>query len=183
MKDKYYIYKVYLGKDVVYVGKGKGKRYQHYLSGCSHNDKLNEIYFRHKLLGETKPVVKVTPMFDEDMALSAEHMYIRLDNPVCNKDLKTTTPEWYKCPEDECIRNFVFEELPFTNCHWRNLLQFTNLSDRQLKEVYDNVCEYSNVNLFNILCIAVYSSIIYNVKVSCELVNALVVCRDYVEGV
>lgn len=183
MSDKYYVYKVFVNDEIIYVGKGKGKRYEHTLSGCSHNDKLNEFYFRNKLLGEEKPYTEVFPMFDEEMAIAAEHMLILIHDPVCNKSLKTTKPDWYKCDIDQEIRDFVRDELPFTDCHWSNLLPFTSLSERQLSYMYSEVCEYEHLSTTDILSVATNSSIIYNKKVSCELVNALVVCRDYKAGI
>ena len=85
MEDKYYVYKVYVRGEVIYVGKGLGSRSKHVLSGKSHNVKLNEYYFRHKLLGDECPVVKKVKFFeDEAEALSYETYLIKDLLPDCN---------------------------------------------------------------------------------------------------
>lgn len=46
MSKKYYVYTWYYKGVPVYVGKGKGGRWRHGCSGCSHVKGLNEIYFK-----------------------------------------------------------------------------------------------------------------------------------------
>ncbi len=85
MNNKYYVYKVFLNKEVIYVGKGQGSRSSHVLSGKSHNSKLNEYYFRHKLLGEDLPFVKKVRFFEEEEeALNYETYLIKDLLPDCN---------------------------------------------------------------------------------------------------
>ena len=82
---KYYVYKVFLKDEVIYVGKGQGDRSKHVLSGKSHNVKLNEYYFKHKLLGEMLPFVKKVKYFEEECeALQYETYLIRDLLPDCN---------------------------------------------------------------------------------------------------
>lgn len=46
----YYVYVVFVEKKLKYIGKGKGKRYEHPTSGCSHVFGLNRDYFESKLI-------------------------------------------------------------------------------------------------------------------------------------
>lgn len=46
MSNNYYVYTWYYKGVPVYVGKGKGSRWKHGKSGCSHVRGLNEIYFK-----------------------------------------------------------------------------------------------------------------------------------------
>lgn len=46
MSNKYYVYTWYYKGTPVYVGKGKGSRWRHGDSGCSHVRGLNEIHFK-----------------------------------------------------------------------------------------------------------------------------------------
>ena len=59
--DKYYVYKVTVEDEIIYVGKGKGDRYKHATSGKSHNFKLNKFYFEHLLLSRPCPSVDIIP--------------------------------------------------------------------------------------------------------------------------
>jgi len=43
--SNYYIYGVKFNNEIIYIGKGIGKRYLHVKSGSSHNRELNRIYF------------------------------------------------------------------------------------------------------------------------------------------
>ncbi|APC44304.1 hypothetical protein [Pseudoalteromonas phage PH357] len=85
MTKKFYVYKVLVKDEVIYVGKGQGGRCSHVLSGKSHNAKLNEYYYRHTLLGDECPVVKKVKYFEEDgLALKYESYLIRDLLPDCN---------------------------------------------------------------------------------------------------
>ena len=86
MEDfNYYVYKVIVDNRLVYVGKGKGSRLNHVTSGSSHNSKLNEYYFRYKLLNETEPLVHIVKEFIyEGSALRYEKFLIRKYLPECN---------------------------------------------------------------------------------------------------
>lgn len=96
-EEDYYVYKVLLKGEVIYVGKGKGRRSRHVLSGKSHNFKLNEYYFRHTLLDEPCPVVKKVKFFkEEDKALQYETYLIKDLLPDCNIMLKSTSSEKVK---------------------------------------------------------------------------------------
>lgn len=85
MKNKYYVYCVKLEDEIVYVGKGKGDRYKHCLSGVSHNKGLNEIYFKHQLGLCVKPTINIVEYFDNsDKAYYAEAILIEELQPECN---------------------------------------------------------------------------------------------------
>lgn len=86
MSDKkFYVYKVFLEDEIIYIGKGQGNRSSHVLSGKSHNAKLNEYYYKHTLLGEPSPVVKKDAYFEEECsALKYESYLIRDLLPECN---------------------------------------------------------------------------------------------------
>ena len=82
---KYYVYRVLLEGEVVYVGKGSGNRVNHVLSGCSHNSKINEAYFRNKLLGEPAMTVEIVEYFTTSKeALKAESVLVKTLNPDYN---------------------------------------------------------------------------------------------------
>jgi hypothetical protein len=42
--NEYYVYVVWLGNEVVYIGSGKGDRYKHVSNGRSHNESLNLLF-------------------------------------------------------------------------------------------------------------------------------------------
>lgn len=48
----YYVYAAKYRGIIVYVGCGKDSRINHCRSGSSHNTGLNELYFRHKIMGD-----------------------------------------------------------------------------------------------------------------------------------
>ena len=82
---EYYVYQVTLGDEVVYIGKGKGERYNHVLSGKSHNYNLNKLYFEHLLLGADLPVVDLVGHFyNSEDALKYETYLIRDLLPTYN---------------------------------------------------------------------------------------------------
>ena len=83
MSKGYYVYQVTLKGEVVYVGKGKGNRADHVLSGKSHNYNLNKLYFEHLLLGADLPVVEKVKYFsNEESALGFEAYMIRELLPI-----------------------------------------------------------------------------------------------------
>lgn len=48
--SEHYVYAVFVEKKLKYIGKGKGSRFEHGASGCSHVFGLNECYFEGKLI-------------------------------------------------------------------------------------------------------------------------------------
>lgn len=48
--QNYYVYLVFVDSELKYIGKGKGDRYLHGISGTSHVFGLNEAYFQGKLM-------------------------------------------------------------------------------------------------------------------------------------
>lgn len=50
MDNHYYVYAVFVEKKLKYIGKGKGSRFEHGCSGCSHVFGLNECFFDGKLI-------------------------------------------------------------------------------------------------------------------------------------
>lgn len=117
MTKKFYVYKVFLKDEVIYVGKGQGSRCQHVLSGKSHNAKLNEYYYRHTLLGDECPVVKKVKYFEDDeLALKYESYLIRDLLPDCNirgakdKFQCKSKPKARKKPNVEKVKQPVQEE-------------------------------------------------------------------------
>tara|TARA_R110000851_G_scaffold273661_1_gene426288 strand:+ start:1816 stop:2496 length:681 start_codon:yes stop_codon:yes gene_type:complete len=82
---EYYVYHVTLGDRVVYVGKGQGDRYNHPLSGKSHNYRLNKYWFSHLLLADQAPHTTIIKYFQtEEAALSYEMSDITRLLPECN---------------------------------------------------------------------------------------------------
>lgn len=87
--NKYYVYKAiaergeHIGK-VVYVGKGKGLRMKHCLSGCSSSRSINKYFF---LNGEEESMsVHVIEYFNtENEALRRESEIIKELRPIFNK--------------------------------------------------------------------------------------------------
>lgn len=98
---KFYVYKVYLDGILVYVGKGQNKRCDHAISGSSSNKALNELYFRHKLLGEPLPYLVVKSCENEAEALRLEHELIYEYKPKCNCLLKYNKPYGFKYDDSE----------------------------------------------------------------------------------
>jgi|TARA_A100001391_G_scaffold141360_1_gene99224 hypothetical protein len=95
MKDKYYVYKVTLEGRVVYVGKGSGTRINHVSSGCSHNSKINEAYFRSKLLGEPPLKVEIITYLETSKeALAEESRLIKELDPDYNT---------FRCSDSEAL--------------------------------------------------------------------------------
>ena len=100
MKKDYYVYKVTLDDVIIYVGKGKGKRSEHAINGRSSNIELNRVFFRHELLGESKPIMSLERGLSESEALKREHTLIYIHKPRCNNLLKYKRPYGYIYGED-----------------------------------------------------------------------------------
>lgn len=82
MSNEYYVYAAYVEEDCVYVGSGKGKRFQHATSGCSHNKGLNALYFQ-----DTIPiVVLIEEGLTKAESLDREQHYIEEFSPSCNRN-------------------------------------------------------------------------------------------------
>lgn len=115
MSKKFYVYKVFLKEEVVYIGKGQGSRCSHVLSGKSHNAKLNEYYYRHTLLGDECPVVKKVKYFEnEDECLAHEEKLILELLPECNIRLCTGNST---CVKDSYL---TFDILEKNYLHYKN---------------------------------------------------------------
>lgn len=85
MNNNYYVYTWYYKGVPVYVGKGKGSRWKHGKSGCSHVRGLNEIYFKgdkSKLLCkfETKSVTNEVAISIENKLISAYKTPFNFEN-------------------------------------------------------------------------------------------------------
>lgn len=82
---KYYVYAAYgLEGEVLYVGQGKGNRWQHCVSGASSNTNINRYYFNN---GEGDCIkVKILERFrSKQRALKRETQLIEKYLPSCNK--------------------------------------------------------------------------------------------------
>lgn len=85
IENKYYVYHVLHEGEIVYVGKGKGNRYLHATSGASHSKGLNELWMKHTLLGESKPIVSIVEYFTrEEDSLHREAEDICNYSPILN---------------------------------------------------------------------------------------------------
>lgn len=85
----YVVYKVEQESDIIYIGHGLEGRQTHVLSGTSHNRSLNELYFRHTLLGENLPTVSIiSGCKTKEDAVQKEQELITYYKPICNKQLK-----------------------------------------------------------------------------------------------
>lgn len=108
---EYYVYVVYVDAVPKYVGKGKGGRYKHAVSGMSSCPELNRDYFANKYI----EVVYAEKHLTEDKALALEANWIgnfkerarwgRHLYDFYNKDIPTTY-EFY----DECA-NYIYHNL------------------------------------------------------------------------
>lgn len=83
--EQHYVYIVTLKDEIVYVGKGQGRRINHVLSGSSHNKYINEAYYRSTLLGEPSMEVEIDSYFySSEDALKCEAALIRKHKPPFN---------------------------------------------------------------------------------------------------
>lgn len=93
VSDIYYVYTWYYKGVPVYVGKGKGSRWRHGKSGCSHVRGLNEIYFkgdRSKLICkfETKSVTNDVAISIENKLISAYKTPFNFENNENGKKMR-----------------------------------------------------------------------------------------------
>lgn len=79
-ENNYYVYKVVLGTDILYIGFGSGDRYKHGLSGCSHVYELNKLHFE----GADVRVKKVHENLSKSEARRIEHTMIKSLSPKYN---------------------------------------------------------------------------------------------------
>lgn len=79
---EFYVYVCKVDGVAVYVGKGKGNRWKHCLSGKSHNRKLNEAV----ILGKDVSVELLKEGMSESEALSLENSIIAVFNTPFNVD-------------------------------------------------------------------------------------------------
>ena len=73
-KKSYYVYVVVVDGEVKYIGKGKGDRYKHAVSGSSSVPEINRDYFKGKLI-EVR-IVHGNRNLTEQQAISMEADYI-----------------------------------------------------------------------------------------------------------
>lgn len=81
----YYVYVCKVDGEVAYIGKGKGDRWKHCLSGKSHNRKLNEAV----ILGKNVSVDFVKRGMSESEALTLEKSLITVFKTPYNVDHAT----------------------------------------------------------------------------------------------
>lgn len=88
---KYYVYIAYgINGEVLYVGQGKGSRWQHCVSGASSNADINRYYFQNGEEGSIN--VKIPERFrSKQRALKRELQLIEKHLPLCNKLGLSTT--------------------------------------------------------------------------------------------
>jgi predicted GIY-YIG superfamily endonuclease len=76
----YYVYIARIGEEIVYIGKGSGKRFEHVNSGTSHNYYLNKAHFEGVVMD-----VQVAEEFElEKDALAREAQLIEEHKPRWN---------------------------------------------------------------------------------------------------
>ena len=103
---KYYVYRVFFQDQLIYVGKGKGDRVKHVLSGCSHNKHLNEVYYYCKFNTIPFPEITLEYCLTEKHALDLEHNLIYQYQPYCNTQLKSKLPLEFEerfLPKDDTV--------------------------------------------------------------------------------
>ena len=84
--SKYYVYVAYgVKEEVLYVGKGKGRRYSHCLHGGSANPNINRYYFQNGEEGSIS-VSKVKYFETDEEALEYEKHLIETLKPPFNVD-------------------------------------------------------------------------------------------------
>lgn len=107
---EYYVYTVTHENDIVYVGKGTGKRLEHVLSGKSHNYGLNDLYFKNKYLNTSLPLVSIVKYFESSTEALAYEKYLIYEHmPIFNVYCK---PQQV-CKEDNGD-NLIEESLDFS---------------------------------------------------------------------
>ena len=95
---KYYIYYVVYKDVVIYIGKGKDKRYLHTTSGTSHVYELNRLHFTEP--GSCK--VDIAIRLDEDKDVSyLEKLLIKQCRPYCNNALLENSDIRFQTTEEE----------------------------------------------------------------------------------
>lgn len=105
VEKEYYNYISFYRGIPVYVGKGKGARLQHTLSGTSENEKINEFHFRWKFFNDIPlETRKVAYFSDEQKALANESKLIKRCSPYCNSSTK------------ECRENYSFRDKLISVC-------------------------------------------------------------------
>lgn len=82
----YYVYNVFYRGILIYIGKGKGKRWKHVSNGRSANELINDFYFRNKYFSDTNLEVTISGKFKTDLqAKKEESRQIVEYKPLCNK--------------------------------------------------------------------------------------------------
>lgn len=85
-EKEYYVYNVYYRGILVYIGKGKGRRWKHIAYGRSANELINDFFFRNKYLGDMNLDVRISGWFKTDaQAKKEEKKQIDKFKPYCNK--------------------------------------------------------------------------------------------------
>lgn len=85
-EKEYYVYKVYYRGILVYIGKGRGKRWKHVAKGGSSNELINDFYFRNKYFGDLNLDLRLAGRFSTDaQARREEKKQIEEFKPLCNK--------------------------------------------------------------------------------------------------
>lgn len=82
MENKYYVYIAKYNGEIVYIGKGKDKRYLHINSGCSHVYEANRLHHVHGVVFEVEIIKKGISM---EKASEIEVLMIRTYSPIWNK--------------------------------------------------------------------------------------------------
>jgi len=86
---RFYVYIVRhnVSQEIIYIGKGTGRRLQHVNSGTSHNYYLNQFHFS----GNIAPIEIFKDGLDEDASLELEKFLIEEHQPYCNIALNPRT--------------------------------------------------------------------------------------------
>lgn len=88
MKDdkEFYVYNVFYRGILVYIGKGRGKRWKHVVHGRSNSEIINDFYFRNKYLGDMNLDIRIFSYYRTDLqAKKEEKKQIKKFKPFCNK--------------------------------------------------------------------------------------------------
>lgn len=172
-KDKYYVYQVTLGKEILYIGKGKGNRYKHATSGRSHSELLNEKWFRYKLIGEEKPVVKILEYFKEDKdSLEKEKELIVKYSPVANK-LKGTIPKPLYLTNPFAYHHGI-PESPSYSCLWH--------PEGVTQEVFNDIVSgLESVGSWDYSALSKLYSEIHDLEICTEYITQLEVYMDRIQ--